>query len=502
MDTDTKWDDISVRKLTPDESIKVDELAKLLLDLKPSEPTPTKRYNMPPLQKGIFKSVPLKARTFSRRTRRTSRRSRTFSHRTSWSNRTLGGNIVDTNALQKVNEAVDARQPNQTLILYFREIDQLAPFQSYTRFHLVDGKRLLLHIYMFTTSQSLKRPIFQFEPLFVSPEPFTKLYNVKEVLQHESMQFGAPDEVIHGVTYRNTNSVDPARALDTLALANLVENAVNVVTDCGTVNVITTDLNVLPNDLVKSKCMTKYWDQIINPRKYLSDADYRTNQRVQHYLTGEGMAKLQRNGCRSMEGEWNIDALIAEVNQKELEYDRIFLNKAKLTNVNNQFVWSGKRYKIVWRVMSQPYNTEDGDYEIQNYLHTTVDKKVAIDFATRSTSRRTIIYCIRLAPCIPYISYDNQPYESNYDDELEILFMRGTIARPVDEIGIHPEISRYTQSQNIMLYPSGEMLQNLCDTHERNTSALFDTRVRQIDNLEQINGIIATDFGADILSTI
>jgi hypothetical protein len=169
-----------------------------------------------------------------------------------------------------------------------------------------------------------------------------------------------------------------------------------------------------------------------------------------------------------------------EVKQKEIEYDNLFLNKANLTTVSGQALWNGNVYDRFWRGMSKPYNVDsNGDYQILNYLHTSVSQQVAQDFIQGIDN--PTLYCFLVQPGIPYISYDNNPYCSHFNlGEREVLFMRDVIARPIGLRQINPHIHSFIPSQVVRLIPSATLLTRIQRQHLQNTLTLTATLSGQV----------------------
>jgi len=230
-------------------------------------------------------------------------------------------------------------------------------------------------------------------------------------------------------------------------------------------NRIFLSIHPTPKDIVKAKCMTEHWDKVVNPWLYLQSnrGAYDVHRDAIHSTTPAGAAQLALRDCRSIPGNppivGNFDHLVDEVEQKKRELDDILYKRALITDYNGA-VFDGQPYVRVWRGMSVPYNPDPlGDYKILNYLHTSIDKGVATAFIHGPDAT---IYYFDVTPGIPYISYDNNPFESQFQlAEQEIMFMRNVVARPISDRELNPAIDANFYSQHLQLIPAPAMLATL-----------------------------------------
>ena len=370
----------------------------------------------------------------------------------------------------------------------------------------------MLHYFCYTTANAVIKRKYGFVPMFNGmPTPFDELYNSNESKLMPYTHITAPDEIINGIHFYNTTP-DPAfphlhfSLHDMLFAENaIIPNEINIVVTLQTANAIDIELIPTPLEIQKNQCFTHYWDHVINPWHYLQQniPQYSQDARILHYITAQGEQELSQNNCRSVPGNppliGNIPNLIAEVQKKELEYDNLLLNKCNLTNINGEIIWGPDRPNILWRGMKQPYNNinPNGSYQLLNYLHTTINVNVAINFATGGAN--SILYRIHLSPGIPYFSFDNNPYTSHYGlAEEEIIFMRGLIAIPVGIAQIEPAVHAVFPVQNIQLVCPPNLLTTINYNHSLNTTNGITTIAGRLTGNAMFNDVIATQFGSPV----
>ena len=113
-----------------------------------------------------------------------------------------------------------------------------------------------------------------------------------------------------------------------------------------------------------------------------------------------------------------------------MNLDCLFFNKGFITKHNggrNNVSFNGREYHTVYRGNSFDYHRQtavvNNDFLLQNYTSTTVEIDVALLFIDLHYSPNSTLYEITFDDGIPYISYDDLPYSSYFNqDEKEILF--------------------------------------------------------------------------------
>jgi hypothetical protein len=396
-----------------------------------------------------------------------------------------GGTLFPGNGMQVFKDILNLKREDNTLLFVFSLATPLElPFAKWT---LADGRKLVMYCYMFTTANVIKTRVYPHQRLGFSA-PFNHLYVNTYPMGH-SWNLDAPDEIIRGHHFYNKST--PHMKLSDFIFSDDIEfGHINIAVVKNQERVVR-ELEPLPQEIVKTKCISLYWDKVINPWQYLQNdvVRYTAHPDVQSftsrwYFFQSGDSKLQKGNCRSIPGNpsirGNVQNLIDEVKQKEIEYDNLFLNKANLTTVQGQALWNGTKYDKFWRGMATPYNADsNGDYQILNYLHTSVSQVVAQGFIQGLDN--PTLYCFLVQPGIPYISYDNNPYISHFDlGEKEVMFMRNIIAQPIGPRRINTHIHPSIFSQMVRLIPSATLLTQIQTQHLQNTITLTSTISGQV----------------------
>jgi hypothetical protein len=399
-----------------------------------------------------------------------------------------GGTLFPGNGMQVFKDILNLKREDNTLIFVFSLATPIElPFAKWT---LADERKLVMYCYMFTNDNVIKTRVYPHKQLGLSA-PFNHLY-VNTYQMGHAWNLDAPDEIIHGHHFYNRSNLGiPHMKLSDFIFSDDIRiGDINIAVVKNQERVVK-ELEPLPQEIVKTKCISRYWDKVINPWQYLQNdvVQYTAHPVIQQFISRwdlfqRGDSKLQQRNCRSISGNpsirGNVQNLIDEVKQKEIEYDRLFLNKANLTTVQGQALWNGTTYDRFWRGMAKPYNADsNGDYQILNYLHTSVSQEVAQGFIQGIDN--PTLYCFLVQPGIPYISYDNNPYISYFDiREREVLFMRDVIARPIGPRQINPHIHPSIPSQTIRLIPSATLLSRIQVQHLQNTITLTSTISGQV----------------------
>jgi len=395
-----------------------------------------------------------------------------------------GGTLFPGNGMQVFKDILNLKQEDNTLLFVFTLATPIElPFAKWT---LADGRKLVMYCYMFTNANVIKTRVYPHQRLGLSA-PFNHLY-VNTYHKGHAWNLDAPDETIGGHYFRNRSinlAMPHMKLSDFIFSDDIIIGDINIAVVKNQEKVVK-ELEPLPQEIVKTKCISLYWDKVINPWQYLQNdvVRYTAHPDVQKFISRwhlfqSGDSKLQKDNCRSIPGNpsirGNVQNLIDEVKQKEIEYDSLFLNKANLTTVQGQALWNGTICDRFWRGMATPYNADsNGDYQILNYLHTSVSIEVAKGFIQGLDN--PTLYCFLVQPGIPYISYDNNPYCSHFNiRELEVMFMRDVIARPTGPRQINPHIHPFIPSQTLRLIPSASLLSRIQTHHLQNTLTLTAT---------------------------
>lgn len=400
-----------------------------------------------------------------------------------------GGTLFPGNGMQVFKDILKLKQEDNTLLFVFSLATPLElPFAKWT---LADGRKLVMYCYMFTSSNVIKTRVYPQKRLGLSA-PFNDLY-VNTYHMGHAWNLDAPDETIRGHHFHNRsiNLGMPHMKLSDFIFSDDIRIGDINIAVVKNKEIVVKELEPLPQEIVKTKCISHHWDKVINPWQYLQNdvVQYTAHADVQQFISRwhlfqSGDSRLEQDNCRSIPGNpsirGNVQNLIDEVKQKEIEYDSLFLNKANLTTLQGGALWNGNTYDRFWRGMAVPYNADsNGDYQILNYLHTSVSQTVAEGFIQGIDN--ATLYCFLVQPGIPYISYDNNPYVSYFNiSEREVMFMRDVVARPSGPRQINPHIHPSIPSQTVRLIPSASLLTRIQTQHLQNTIPLTATISGQV----------------------
>ena len=207
------------------------------------------------------------------------------------------------------------------------------------------------------------------------------------------------------------------------------------------------NLEITQDDITSMRCYTKNWDAIINPYFY-NNANYWNPVQIGETVINNSnvtwgspnIVDLQPDNCRTVIVPGSsppafpavIDRAILEeeiVNKIE-SYKNLFFNKGFMTKHNggrNNVSFDGREYNIVYRGNSFNYHlqaaTPSNDYLLQNYTSTAVEINAALGFIDLYYNADSTLYEITFDEGIPYIAYDDLPYNSYFNKtEKEILF--------------------------------------------------------------------------------
>lgn len=374
------------------------------------------------------------------------------------------------------------------IIVFFDSTVQDGP--AWQKIILQDGRVIVMKVYMFKNENvSTSDTYIQF-PVGGGLPPLEGLYNASSA-QHGWI-YHVPNEKIGDVIFENDNTEDsPWRPWGKTATTNsqIPLSNISITTPHTNRDIVVyvsgdrislSKWHPIPKDIVKAKCMTEHWDKVVNPWLYLQSnrGAYDVHADTRYFTTPAGSAQLTLRDCRSIRDnppiEGNVNNLVREVQQKQQEMDNIFYKRALITD-HDGALFDGRTYKRVWRAMSVPYNANPmGDYQILNYLHTSIDKEVTMQFVYGNPN--ATIYYFDVTPGIPYISYDNNPFKSQFDlAEKEIMFMRNVVARPISGRKINPLIDPIYHSQQLQLIPAPNMLAQLKRSHLDNIMEKYDS---------------------------
>jgi hypothetical protein len=204
-----------------------------------------------------------------------------------------------------------------------------------------------------------------------------------------------------------------------------------------------TNLEITIDDENSMRCYTKNWDAIINPYFY-NHANYWAAGQIGETVIinsnttwrSPNIVDLQPDNCRTVMVNGTFPAVIdrpileEEIVNKIESYKTLFFNKGFMTKHNggrNNVSFDGREYNTVYRGNSFDYHlrsvTPGNDYLLQNYTSTAVEINAALGFIDLYYNADSTLYEITFDEGIPYISYDDLPYNSYFNKtEKEILF--------------------------------------------------------------------------------
>jgi len=164
---------------------------------------------------------------------------------------------------------------------------------------------------------------------------------------------------------------------------------------------------------------------------------------------------------------------------------------------------------VVYRGMNPPYvmltpyeianlQLAAGDtwYQSKGYVHTSVDRQTAIEFANTVVvppATANIIYRIYPIAGCPYLAYDTNQLRSLYPNECEIIFKPGAVmrrlvaARPLDGYP-HPV-------EDVELGYSGDVINPIDNIHGQARSNLHCVYLRQVVNFQEIIQVFQNGVG-------
>ena len=360
------------------------------------------------------------------------------------------------------------------IVVFFDSTIQNGPL--WQKINLQDGRVIVMKVYMFKNTNVSTSPTYINFPIGGGLPPLEGLYNASSA-QHGWM-YHVPNEKIGDTVFYNDDASKQI-PLSQISIPSPHVNR-NIAVYVPGNRISLTKWHTIPKDIVKAKCMTEHWDKVVNPWLYLQSnrATYDIHRDVRHFTTRAGVGELTLRDCRSIRDnpplEGNVNNLVREVQQKQVEVDNIFFKRA-LISEHDGALFDGRMYRRVWRGMTVQYNANPlGDYQILNYLHTTIDKNITMQFIDGNPN--ATIYYFDVMPGIPYISYDNNPFQSKFNlAEKEIMFMRNVVARPLSPRAINPAIDPHYHSQHLLLIPSPNMLAQLKISHFDNVINKYDS---------------------------
>jgi hypothetical protein len=204
-----------------------------------------------------------------------------------------------------------------------------------------------------------------------------------------------------------------------------------------------TNLEITLDDINSMRCYTKNWDAIINPYFY-NHANYWAAGEIGETVIinsnttwrSPNIVDLQPDNCRTVMVNGIFPAVIdrpileEEIENKIESYKTLFFNKGFMTKNNggtNIVSFDGGEYNTVYRGNSFDYHLRSAvpgtDYVLQNYTSTAVELNPALGFIDLYYNADSTLYEITFDEGIPYIVYDDLPYNSYFNKvEKEILF--------------------------------------------------------------------------------
>ena len=209
------------------------------------------------------------------------------------------------------------------------------------------------------------------------------------------------------------------------------------------------NLEITQDDITSIRCYTRNWDAVINPYFY-NNANYwnpgqigetviNNSNNTPPFLDPTFEPNITNNvpiDCRTVMVNGVLPAVIdrpileEEIVNKIENYKTLFFNKGFMTKHNggrNNVSFDNREYNIVYRGNSFDYHlratTPSNDYLLQGYTSTSVGLNEALKFIDYYYNPDSTLYEITFDEGIPYIAYDDLPYNSIFfQDEKEILF--------------------------------------------------------------------------------
>jgi len=247
-------------------------------------------------------------------------------------------------------------------------------------------------------------------------------------------------------------------------------------------------LRITDDDVTSMKCYTTNWDRILNPYLY-DNLNYWT-------ATGNGELVINNSNpptnyveptlnlpfnCRTVMDQTThlpkpVDrpVLQEEINNKIENYYKLFFNKGRLTE-NNTVLFTNRRSNMVYRGMTRPFFNivQNTPLLLQSYTSTTLKYSTAEQFAYNGgASIDPYVYQFTFDSGIPYISYDNSPYISEYGlQEEEVLFPINCYVTLVGPPSIRPFTRYPTVNYKLQrIHISWDL--DLCLLEEHNTQLI------------------------------
>jgi hypothetical protein len=184
-----------------------------------------------------------------------------------------------------------------------------------------------------------------------------------------------------------------------------------------------TGIDINPIDVRNFRCYTYHWDSPINQR--LRDVNGTIQPWTMTACLGQNHLRNGLNGtnsgCKKSNRTGRKDVL-REIDQKISFYTYLFNVKARLT-IQIGAAYAGRFHTHVYRGMTQNYQgvNFNNPVIIPSFLHTSHNINTAYTFS--GGANYGVIYQFTLTPLIPYISYDNMPFDSEFNNnEEEIVF--------------------------------------------------------------------------------
>ena len=432
------------------------------------------------------------------------------------------------------------KRHDNTIIIIFKQVHP-----PNGQIILDNGTHFVIDVYMFTTANP--HNIELVNP-FQAKFPGTQYSNITDTLassrQGEGVRIAYHNETFRapaGVPiefHNNTPPPDPAPrvVLHDHVFLNYQENAFNVGFVQPPIDVIKSVVHTV-EDIRDMRCITRYWDKLMNTWK--TTGAYTLNQAntdtwlAHNNLREDWTFRLSNppapDNCRTTQGSLNPDLpdgrarLVQEMQAKDRQYNDFIDKKGRITGLvpatriiynsgisNDANCNTFVQTNVVYRGMNPPYvmltpyeianlQLAAGDtwYQSKGYVHTSVDRQTAIDFAGHEAG--AIIYRIYPIAGCPYLAYDTNRLRSLYPNECEIIFKPGAVmrrlvaARPLDGYP-HPV-------EDVELGYSDDDLLAINNIHLQAISNLHCVHLTPVTRIEDIIQVFQNGVGVGFHST-
>ena len=340
---------------------------------------------------------------------------------------------------------------NTTMLILFKRALPGDPPGPQIRLTQLNGAfaNFTIHVYVYQTNAKINSTLItpfcshlNFGPERNVPIPGNARSNIYDTYRYnDSILITAPDFDANGVPMLNLNVTINDIRLDDLALNNLIENEINVgiiqpqssITYLISTEHTNTDIDELRSYTTGFYSVINAW---LNIPGETNQPGFLANQHALHEIA-MGRTPVE---------------LIQLMRDKVNYFDNFVYTKGRLSSItaghavsfyaNHQppnpppVAWQAPprcnvtiHTSTVYRGMSRPYvgAVVAGIVRVPSYLHTSVDREQALNFAQMglfNPGANPIIYRITVGPNIPYWAYDEKFLKSAIPGECEIIFAR------------------------------------------------------------------------------